>query len=134
MCSFFKICERKPRKGYDPHKLHVVWIPKGKYANRNFQYGRYSRNDVMKLNLYVSCSHHYCADPNNIIFQVCKKAHSWGVLKKLAHNYIKIYSQFRWGKYTSASEFRILLGGQNLAHRLILSAKMENFRKISIKK
>ena len=57
--SFF----HKASKGYDPHKLHVVRIPKGKYVNRNFQYGRYSRNDV-------SCSHDYCADPNNIIFEV----------------------------------------------------------------
>ena len=54
--------------------------------------------------------------------------------QKLAHNYMKTHSQVRWGKYTSASEFRFWIWGQILADRLILSAKMKNFRKISIEK
>ena len=70
------VFQSNKNKGYDPHKLHGVQISQRKCASRNFQYERYSRNDVMKLNLYVSCSHDYCADPNNIIFQVWKKYQS----------------------------------------------------------
>ena len=54
--------------------------------------------------------------------------------QKLAHNYMKTHSQFRWGKYTSDSEFRFWIGDKIHANRLILSAKMKNFRKISIEK
>ena len=32
-------------------KLDVAQIPKGKYVSRNFQYGGYSRIDVMKRHL-----------------------------------------------------------------------------------
>ena len=46
-------------------------------------YGRYSRHDVMKLNLYVSCSNDYCADPNKIIFQVWKESQSLCVLTRI---------------------------------------------------
>ena len=53
--------------------------------------------------------------------------------QKLAHNYMKIYSQFRWCKYTSASEFRFWIEGQNLADRLILSAKLKIFEKSASK-
>ena len=52
-------------KGYDSHKFHVVRIRNGKYANRNFQYGRYSPNYAMVRELCVL----YCADPNNITFE-----------------------------------------------------------------
>ena len=53
--------------------------------------------------------------------------------QKFVHEYMKTYSQFRLGNYTSACEFRFWIGCQNLANRLIISAKMKNFRKISIK-
>ena len=105
--------------------MHVTYIPKGKYGNRNFQYGRYSWNDVMKLNLYISCLHDYCADPNNIIFQVWKESQRWCVLKKIGSPLRENIPQFRWGNYTSASEFRFWIEGQNLVDRLILLVKMK---------
>ena len=54
--------------------------------------------------------------------------------QKLADNYMKNYSQFRWRNSRRATEFRFWIGCQNLADRLILSAKVKNFRKSSIKK
>ena len=46
---------------------------------------------------------------------------------------MKTYFQFRWGTYTSASEFRFWIGGQNLADQLILSAKIKKIEKSASK-
>ena len=67
----------------DSHKLHTASILNGKYANWNFQYGRYSRNDVMKRGLCVSCLHDYYADPKNIILEVCKEPQNRCILTKV---------------------------------------------------
>ena len=77
-------------KGYDPHKIDVAWIHRGKYASRNFQYERYSRIDYMKRHLYVSCSHDYRADPKNTIIQVCTEARSSCIFTKVVWKSHKI--------------------------------------------
>ena len=58
------------------------------HANWNIQYERYLRNDVIRRDLYVSCSH------NDIISEGAKSLKVDGFLQKIADNYMKTYSQF----------------------------------------
>ena len=88
----------------------------------------------MKLDMCVLYSHYYCADSNYIIFKSGKRLKVYVFWQKLANDYIKIWSWFRWGDYTSASEFIIWIRVQNLADRLILSAKMKNLEKSTLKR
>ena len=55
-------------KGYDPNKIDVAWIHRGKYASRNFQYRGYSWIDVMKRHFCLSCLQDHCVDPKSNIF------------------------------------------------------------------
>ena len=60
-----------------------------------FEYGGYLRNYDMKLDLYVSHSHDYCADSNIIIFQVCIESQNRYVVKKFPHKHMRIYPTLR---------------------------------------
>ena len=103
-------------------------------GNVNFEYGRYSRNDVIKRDLGVVWSHDYCADPKKSLFRRVKSLKLNVFWRKLADDDMKICSQFRCGNVTWATKFRFWIGCQNLADRLILSDRMKKIRKISIEK
>ena len=110
-----------------------------KFLRENMRTGISNMEDMHEMILWnLTCM--FRAPMTTVLIQITSFFKSGKSLKvevfwqKLAHNYMKTYSQFRWGNYTSASEFRFWIGGQNLADRLILSAKMKNFRKISIEK
>ena len=104
-------------KGYNKNKLHVASIPNGKYANWNFQYRRYLRNNFMKLGLSVSCSHDYCADPNNIIFEMSKGSQNWCVQTKSVNDCMETCIQFRLTDNESTAKFRFW----NESHTLQIS-------------
>ena len=109
------------------------------FLRENMRTGISNMEDIHEMMLWnLTCM--FRVPMTTVLIQITSFFKSGKCLKvdafwqKLAHNYIKTYSQFRWGNYTSASEFRFRIGGQNLADRLISSAKMKNFRKISIEK
>ena len=59
------------------------FLKENNYANRNFQYPGYSRIDVIKRHLCVSCSYDRCADPKKVIIQVGTEARSSCILTKV---------------------------------------------------
>ena len=89
-------------------QFSVAWILKGKYASRNFQYGGYSRIDVMNRHLCLSCSHDYCADPKNISFHVCTEARSSYILTKVARKSHKIIPIIQMKYFSNCHRVQIL--------------------------
>ena len=80
----------------------------GKYASRNFQYGRYSRIDYMKRHLCVSCSHDYRADRKNTIIRVCTEARSSCILTKVVRKCHKIISPILIRYFWTCHQVQIL--------------------------
>ena len=95
-------------KGYDPHEIGRCINSSGKYASRNFQYGRYSRIDYMKRHLCVSCSHDYRADRKNTIIRLCTEARSSCILTKVVRKCHKIISPILIRYFWTCHQVQIL--------------------------